>query len=45
MTVLAAVDIGTNSIHLVVARVDAERFEVRRPRAGDGAARLFGRGT
>jgi exopolyphosphatase / guanosine-5'-triphosphate,3'-diphosphate pyrophosphatase len=28
MTVLAAVDIGTNSIHLVVARVDAERFEV-----------------
>ena len=25
---LAAVDIGTNSIHLVVARVDAERFEV-----------------
>ena len=28
VTVLAAVDIGTNSIHLVVARVDAERFEV-----------------
>jgi exopolyphosphatase / guanosine-5'-triphosphate,3'-diphosphate pyrophosphatase len=28
VTVLAAVDIGTNSVHLVVARVDAERFEV-----------------
>ena len=26
--VLAAVDIGTNSIHLVVARVDANRIEV-----------------
>src|SRR5829696_1904820 len=26
--VLAAVDIGTNSVHLVVARVERERFEV-----------------
>jgi exopolyphosphatase/guanosine-5'-triphosphate,3'-diphosphate pyrophosphatase len=26
--VLAAVDIGTNSVHLVVARVDGDRFEV-----------------
>src|SRR5690606_1800420 len=27
-SVLAAVDIGTNSVHLVVARVDEERIEV-----------------
>src|ERR671912_1261338 len=26
--VLAAADIGTNSVHMVVARVDADRFEV-----------------
>ena len=26
--ILAAVDIGTNSVHLVVARVDGEHIEV-----------------
>ena len=38
--VLAAVDVGTNSVHLVVARLgEDDRFDVLDPREGDGAAR------
>ena len=40
---LAAIDVGTNSFHLVVARVTGEdRFEVVDQREGDGAARPGG---
>ena len=37
---LAAIDVGTNSFHLVVARVTGQdRFDVDREREGDGAPR------